>query len=139
MRVTSVLLALTLGLSGAGAAFAQTPEAAPQTLPAITVSTVAPRLMRDRVIASGLVEAVEMVQVQPLIEGQPIETLEADVGDMVSQGQVLARLSLSTLELQRSQFTASLASAKATIASRRSPSGRSTTASFPTRAPNRWR
>jgi HlyD family secretion protein len=116
MRVTSVLLALTLGLSGAGATFAQTPEATPQTLPAITVSTVAPRLMRDRVIASGLVEAVEMVQVQPLIEGQPIETLEADVGDMVSQGQVLARLSLSTLELQRSQFTASLASARATIA-----------------------
>lgn len=115
MRVTSVLVSLFLIVP---AAFAQTepPPPGAETLPAISVSTVAPRLMRERVIASGLVDAVEMVQVQPLIEGQPIESLEADVGDKVTEGQVLARLSLSTLELQRSQFTASLASAKATIA-----------------------
>ncbi len=92
------------------------PGQAAQALPAITVSTVVRRPMRDRVIASGLIGAVELVQVQPLIEGQPIEALEADVGDMVAEGQVLARLSVSTLELQKSQFTASLASARATIA-----------------------
>ncbi len=85
-------------------------------LPAITVSTVAPRDLRDRVIVSGLVGAVEEVRVAPLIEGQPIETLLADVGDTVKAGQVLATLSKSTLELQRSQFNASLASARATIA-----------------------
>lgn len=89
---------------------------AAQTLPAITVSTVEKRLLRDRVIVSGLVNPVETVQVAPLIEGQPIETLLADVGDWVEEGQILASLSKTTLELQRSQFQASLESAKATIA-----------------------
>lgn len=85
-------------------------------LPAISVSTVAPRTLRDRVIVSGLVGAVEEVRIAPLIEGQPIESLLADVGDTVTAGQTLATLSKSTLELQRSQFNASLASARATIA-----------------------
>lgn len=94
----------------------EAPQAAVPSLPAITVSDVTTRLLRDRVVASGLVAPVENVQVAPLIEGQPIETLEADVGDWVKEGQVLARLSKTTLELQRSQFTASIASARATIA-----------------------
>lgn len=85
-------------------------------LPAITVSPVETRLLRDRVIVSGLVNPVEQVQVAPLIEGQPIETLLADVGDWVSEGQVLATLSKTTLELQKSQYIASRASAEATIA-----------------------
>lgn len=98
---------------------ASEPEATPAAaaaLPAISVSTVAPRSLRDRVIVSGLVGAVEEVRVAPLIEGQPIESLLADVGDTVTAGQTLATLSKSTLELQRSQFNASLASARATIA-----------------------
>jgi HlyD family secretion protein len=91
-------------------------EAVTANRPAITVVAAAPRLLRDRVLASGLIAPVEMVQVAPLIEGQPIESLMADVGDRVEQGQVLARLSRSSLDLQRSQFTASLAAARATIA-----------------------
>jgi HlyD family secretion protein len=51
-----------------------------------------------------------------LIEGQPIESLLADVGDLVAEGDVLATLSTSTLELQVSQSNASMASARATIA-----------------------
>lgn len=95
---------------------AETTAPAASALPAISVSTVAPRTLRDRVIVSGLVGAVEQVRVAPLIEGQPIESLLADVGDTVTAGQTLATLSKSTLELQRSQFNASLASARATIA-----------------------
>jgi HlyD family secretion protein len=87
-----------------------------ETLPAISVSTVETRLLRDRVIASGLVSPVERILVAPLIEGQPIESLEADVGDFVKAGQVLARLSRTTLELQKTQVAASRASARATIA-----------------------
>ncbi|WP_435257013.1 efflux RND transporter periplasmic adaptor subunit [Thioclava sp. FR2] len=87
-----------------------------QSLPSITVTAIAPRLMRDTVIATGLISPVEMVQVAPLIEGQPIEQLLVDVGDKVEKDQVLAILSKTTLELQKSQFFASLASAKATIA-----------------------
>lgn len=90
--------------------------AASTRLPAITVQTVAKRSLSDRVIASGLIAPVERVQVAPLIEGQAIEALLADVGDRVSEGQVLAVLSRTSLELQRSQFNASLAAARATIA-----------------------
>ena len=86
------------------------------SLPAITVSTAASRRMSDRIIASGLVAPIEEVNVQPLIEGQPIQSLLADVGDDVAADQVLAQLSTSTLELQRAQAIAGAASAKATIA-----------------------
>lgn len=85
-------------------------------LPAISVTTLERAVLQDRVIAGGLVGAVEQVLVQPLIEGQPIETLEAEVGDYVDAGQVLARLSITTLELQRSQLLAALASAQAGVA-----------------------
>jgi HlyD family secretion protein len=84
--------------------------------PAITVSDVTILPLRDRIIATGLVAAVEQVQVQPLIEGQPIETLLADVGDMVTEGQVLAVLSDDSLSLQMSQFVAQRASVAAAIA-----------------------
>lgn len=122
MRLSTFILAAVLGgatsLAAPMAVLAQeaTATLAAPVLPAISVSAVTTQVLRDRVIASGLVGAVEQVQVQPLIEGQPIETLEADVGDEVKEGQVLARLSLTTLELQRSQFVASLASAEAQIA-----------------------
>ena len=93
-----------------------TPEPAAPMLPAITVSSVTRHDLSDRVIASGLVGPVETVQVQPLIEGQPIEALLADVGDTVTAGQVLATLSITSLDLQKSQFQASLAAARASIA-----------------------
>ncbi len=117
MRAT-LLLSLFLGLT-APFAFAQeaAPEAAsPENLPAITVSVVGTQVLRDEIIASGLVTPIEQVNVAPLIEGQQIEELLADVGDKVTAGQVLARLSRSSLELQKSQLNASLASARATIA-----------------------
>ncbi len=98
-------------------AAAATEAAAPApSYPAISVASVVPRQMTDRILATGLVAPIEEVLVQPLIEGQPIETLLADVGDTVEAGQVLAVLSKTTLELQKSQSTASLASARATVA-----------------------
>jgi HlyD family secretion protein len=83
--------------------------------PAITVSTAAPVLLRDRVIASGLVVAVEQVQVAPLVEGQPIETLAADVGDTVAAGQVLATLSRTSLDLRMAELVAQQQAVLATI------------------------
>ena len=91
-------------------------EAKAPALPAITVASVAVMPLVDRIYAGGLVQAVEEVQVAPLIEGQPIEALLADVGDRVKAGQVLARLSRTTLDLSRSQLVAQVASAKATVA-----------------------
>jgi HlyD family secretion protein len=116
-RISLLVAALALSLAAPLPLRAQdAPDAAAITLPAITVSTVQTRLLRDRVVGAGLVTPVERVLVQPLIEGQPIESLEAEVGDKVEQGQVLARLSSSTLRLQESQFAASRASAEAAIA-----------------------
>ena len=115
----SVLTAALVGalLSAALPSQAQeAAEAAPADLPAITVSEVRAMPMRDRVIASGLVAAVEEVRVQPQVEGQAVEDLLADVGDRVEAGQVLARLSGSTLDLQRSELLAQRASVMAAIA-----------------------
>jgi HlyD family secretion protein len=117
-------LAALMTLTPLAFAQAQTTPAAPPeggavtapALPAIVVTPVTRKLLRDTVRASGFVAAVEEVQVQPQIQGQQIEALLADVGDHVAEGQVLARLSTSTLELQKSQLTASRASAAAAIA-----------------------
>ncbi|MBP1807389.1 efflux RND transporter periplasmic adaptor subunit [Rubellimicrobium aerolatum] len=112
------LLAAPPGLAAAQEAPADAPAATAPTaaLPAITVSEVEPVALTDRVVASGLVDAVEEVAVQPLVEGQPIDALFADVGDTVEEGQVLARLSTSTLELELSQLAANRASVEAQIA-----------------------
>ena len=85
-------------------------------LPAITVSAVQPHSLRDRVIASGFVAAVEEVHVQPLVSGEAVQALMADVGDVVAEGQVLARLEATELDLQRSEFAANRAAAMAAIA-----------------------
>ncbi len=123
-RMSHILMAATVAF-GAGALTipamvhaeaAPAAEAPSQGLPSITVSTVGTRVMRDRVVGSGLVTPVERVLVAPLIEGQPIETLMVDIGDTVTKGQVLARLSASTLKLRESQNAAQRASAVAAIA-----------------------
>lgn len=115
-RVSAALIALA-SLASPSLAEGEADAAAQEPiLPAITVSTVSLQLLRDEIVASGLVSAVEQVNVTPLIEGQQIEELLADVGDKVVAGQVLARLSRSSLDLQKSQLNASLAAARATIA-----------------------
>ncbi|VDC32664.1 efflux RND transporter periplasmic adaptor subunit [Pseudogemmobacter humi] len=106
MRRLSLILALVLPLAAA----------AEEAGPAIQVSEVRPAALTGRVWASGLIAPVEEVLVQPLIEGQPIEALRADVGDTVAAGDVLAVLSKTTLELQKSQSLATLAAARAAIA-----------------------
>ena len=116
MRLDLAVLALVAALAPGPALAEAAPAPAAAVLPAITVSTVARVTLRDRVLASGLVGPVERVQVPPLIEGQPIRSLLVDVGDTVAAGQVLAQLSSATLELQKSQFLATLASARAAIA-----------------------
>lgn len=118
-----LILAATLAITvPAGPTLAQevaaaesaTSTAAP-ALPAITVSEVTSQLMTERVIASGLIAAIEEIQVAPLVEGQPLDQLLVDVGDVVTEGQVLAVLSKSTLDLQKTESVASLAVARSAI------------------------
>ncbi|WP_395005827.1 efflux RND transporter periplasmic adaptor subunit [Cypionkella sp.] len=114
-QIFPLLIAALLG-STAAPLWAQTAPSDQTALPAITVSKVQSRELRDIVLASGLISPLQQIQVVPLIEGQPIEALLADVGDTVVEGQVLARLSSSTLTLQKAQLTASIAAARAQIA-----------------------
>lgn len=125
MRPTLVLAAIvalggvTVQAQAQEAAAAEAAPAAPAVapaLPAISVTEVAIVPLSDRIIASGLIAAVEEVQVAPLVEGQPLDSLLVDVGDMVTEGQVLAVLSRSTLDLQKTEAVASLAAARSTIA-----------------------
>ena len=120
-----LILSVALAFSGAAlpalaeeaaAGGAAAAEAAPSALPSITVAAVETLNLSERIFASGLVAAIEEVQVAPLVEGQPLDQLLVDVGDMVTEGQVLAVLSKTTLELQRTEVAASLAAARATIA-----------------------
>lgn len=111
-RLAPAFLAALLALAAPAAA---QPADAP-ALPAITVAEVETALVRDRVLGSGLVEPVESVLVQPQVEGLAIDALEAEVGDTVEAGEVLARLSDASLALERSQLLASRASAEAAVA-----------------------
>ena len=97
----------------AGAGAAPRVEAAPA---AITVAAVAPRILRDRIVASGLVVPEERVFAQPEVEGLRVEAILVDLGERVAAGQTLARLSDAGLELERSRLLASRASAEATVA-----------------------
>lgn len=120
LTVSRHALLLAAALSGAGFApvLAETAAAPAATivLPAISVTPVASRKLEDHVLASGLIAPVEQVSVVPLIEGQPIESLAADVGDTVKAGQVLATLSNATLTITQSQLQAALASAQSSAA-----------------------
>ena len=117
LSLKAVLLATSLMGAALPAVHAETTvPTAEVVLPAITVTTVTNRVVEDHILASGMIAAVEQVSVVPLIEGQPIETLAADVGDVVAAGQVLAKLSTATLTLQQSQLQATLAATQSNAA-----------------------
>jgi HlyD family secretion protein len=117
MRSLTLLLALSAATVPAALmpAFAQdaAAPAAATSLPAITVSSAQKRVLRDVIIVSGLVGAQEEVQINPMVQGQQVAELLVDVGDRVSAGQVMARLSSSALSLQNAQLLAAIEAAKA--------------------------
>lgn len=85
------------------------PAASEQSFPAIRVVTARQRMLTDRVIVTGTIQAVEEVYVQPEVDGLQIGKLNADVGDTVQAGQTLATLKQDTLILQKSQLQANRA------------------------------
>ncbi|WP_137131743.1 efflux RND transporter periplasmic adaptor subunit [Rhizobium sp. FY34] len=95
---------------------AQTADGGQANLPAIVVTNVTERNLKDSVVASGTIRPVEEVFVQPLVDGLSIKSLKVDVGDKVSAGQVVADLNSDSLLLQKSQQLASKAKAEAGLA-----------------------
>jgi HlyD family secretion protein len=106
MRFVLPLLAAMI----AAPVFAQ--DAPAQVYPSITVSTVSTQKLRDIIVASGLVGPVDQVSVVPMVQGQQVAELLADVGETVKAGQVIARLSSSAFSLQKTELDSALAAAK---------------------------
>ena len=86
---------------------------------AVSVARVEERLLERGILASGSVRASEEIRVSPLVEGQAVEALWADVGDRVEKGQVLATLSRAVLTVELRQAEASAAQARAGVAQAR--------------------
>lgn len=87
-----------------------------QMLPSIMVTQAETRSLVDRVMATGSIRAVEEVYVQPQVEGLSIKSLNADIGDTISAGSIVAQLSDDSLLLQKSQLQANRAKALAGLA-----------------------
>lgn len=100
---------------------AQTPAAAsvqggPTAGPSVTVTKAKVSEIVQSVVVSGSMIARDEVLVQPEVDGLSIVAILAEEGDRVSTGQVLARLSRTTLEVQKTQNDAQIARADAGIA-----------------------
>lgn len=116
-----ILLPLVALACAPGAAFAQAPASAattqqqPSAGPAITVTNAKRDEIVQSVVVSGSMIARDEVLVAPEIDGVVITELLAEEGDRVAAGQVLARLSRTTLEVQRSQNEAQIKRAEAAV------------------------
>lgn len=121
LAIASALLAAGLGSLPALAQTspAQNPPAQPAVAmpgPSVTVTTAKVTEIVQSVVVSGSTIARDEVLVAPEVDGLAIVEVLAEAGDHVSAGQVLARLSRTTLEVQKAQNDAQIARAEAFIA-----------------------
>ena len=110
--IRSVAAALSLLLVPLGA-LAQDHAAAPRQAPAVTVATAGVHPLQQVVPVSGSLIARNEVLVYPHAGGYAITELNADIGDHVDAGAVLARIDDRTLALRVRQAEAALANAQA--------------------------
>ena len=104
-----VLLALTIPTSAQ--------EAPPsEALPSVTVTPVIREEIAHQIPLSGTLVAREEALVFARLAGQDITAIEAEAGDHVEAGDVLARLEDGTLTAQVAQAEANLAAARAGVA-----------------------
>ncbi|MBW9086346.1 efflux RND transporter periplasmic adaptor subunit [Rhizobium wenxiniae] len=120
-RLLKSIPALVLLLSCAAAAplAAQEtgrPAAAEAKLPSIIVTEAVTKPLTDRIIATGSIRPIDEIYVQPLVEGLSVKTINVDVADEVEANAVLATLNDDALLLQKSQYQANRAKAKASVA-----------------------
>jgi len=87
---------------------------------AVTIAAAVPHEFVERVLVTGSLVPREEIMVHPEVDGLRIVDIQAEVGDRVDKGAILARLERESLESQLDQNTASLARADAAIAQARS-------------------
>jgi HlyD family secretion protein len=83
--------------------------------PAVTVVAAAPRAFTDRLFVSGTLVAREEALVAAQIDGLTIVELDAEDGDNVKAGQVLAKLDRSQLDALAAENAAAIQRADASI------------------------
>jgi len=88
--------------------------------PAVTVAQVAREPFVEKVLVTGSIVARSEILVSSEVDGLRVLSLEAEEGDRVVKGQVLARLESDTLAAQAAQNDAGQARASAAIAQARS-------------------
>ena len=88
--------------------------------PAVTVATAQTRRFTDRLFVSGTLVAREEVLVAPKIADLTITEIDAENGDHVVKGQLLAKLDRSQLDAMAAQNDAAAARADAAIAQAKS-------------------
>lgn len=125
-RPVRLLAALSLlAFAGAEPAQAQTQAQAqanapakvePAAGPSVTVTTAKVGEIVQSVVVSGSMIARDEVLVTPEVDGFAITEILAEEGDRVAAGQVLARLSRVTLDVQKAQNDAQIARAEAAVA-----------------------
>ncbi len=109
-------MAAVLLLCLAGAA----PPPAEPMPPAVTVTRATHGSIAETAVLTGTLVPREEVLVSPQIEGLAITDILAEEGDLVTAGQVLARLSRDVLDATVAQNAAQVARADAAIAQARS-------------------
>jgi HlyD family secretion protein len=100
-------------------AWAETAEAVQQkesVAPSVTVARVTRRTLVETVVVSGSLTPREEVLISPEVDGLALTEILVEAGDKVEKGQVLARLSRTTIEIQLAQNLAQIKRAEATIA-----------------------
>jgi len=88
--------------------------------PTVTVVAAVERPFVDRLFVSGTLAAREEAQVAAQIDGLTIVEIDAEEGDSVAAGQILARLDRSQLDAQLAQNDAATTRADAAIAQAKS-------------------
>ncbi|MBV1700341.1 MAG: efflux RND transporter periplasmic adaptor subunit [Hyphomicrobiales bacterium] len=91
-------------------------QAKDDLIPAVSVESAKTADFVDSLMVNGTLLPREEVLVGAQIDGLQITELDADQGDIVHKGQVLARLSTDNLQAQLAQNDAALARANAAIA-----------------------
>ncbi len=103
------IVLLSASILGSGVSFAaETPvktSEAPKP-PAITVVVAQKRELIERLPVTGSVTARQEVAVGADVSGLLVTELNADIGDMVKEGDVLARLDTAALQTQLAQIAA---------------------------------
>jgi HlyD family secretion protein len=121
MRLSAAALLLAM-LLAAPRVLAQGPQAsatAQPKPPSITVTRIQQGEIVSSIIVAGTIVARDEVLVLPEIDGLAIIELNAEEGDRVQTGQVLARLNRAALDVALAQNSANLQRVNATIAQAR--------------------